>query len=879
MLDIPGYKIEHELGRGGMAKVYLAVQESVQRRVALKVMSPVLLVDPSFSARFMREARIAANLSHQHVVAVYNVGAHEDSHYIAMEYVSGGDLAARCLTPMLALEALRVIREIAGALDYAHSKGFVHRDVKPENILFRENGSTVLTDFGIARAVNSNTQMTRTGAVIGTPQYMSPEQARGRDLDGRSDLYGLGIVLYEMLTGKVPYEGSDSVSVGIKHVTEPLPQLPVALSQFQPLLDRFLAKDPKDRYQTGDEAVLDVQRMEQALASDQPATIKLSAAPGLNTTFTDPPTVQMPTPVPPSDEKLTKAGVSPTPHPDGTLRQEPTLGRIDDLSSFDRTLRHPSQLGQAQTAAPAKTGGGGKWLVAMLMVVAIAAGAGWWQRDQLLALLPDQNVANLLVRAEAASELGQMYGTSDRDASQLFKAVLVIDPDNARALRGLEEVAAYLMQESAAARLGGDPRQASIFWDQARQIKPELPASAPSADGAAAELTEPLALDQQADPETNPEPDIDIDPDAATITALLADAIRLIVEERLFEPAHDNALSKLQAVLAIDPENQAARDGLGQIANRIVSEIDQTLADGELVLAAQHIEQLAMVVENSTQLAAYQDQLRQTQAAVLLAAKRRQDQIDDHIGRAAAALAADRLALPQDDSAVFWNRKVLDLDPANETARKGLSTVARRYLALTEQALEDDRLEVAAGYISQIRAIDPGLGVAKLNKRLALYQQQRERNRISAQQVQEIEGLLAEAQSALDQGDLVSPPGSSAYDRFKDVLRMDPQQQEALQGLGRLSARLAEKSRQAMLEGAYQGAAEYLGDAQQIDPQNSLVLTLVSELASSVRSKVLEAIADQRLADAESLLQIARSLEPNHPQMSRLQLQLSVAKG
>jgi serine/threonine protein kinase len=352
VLGIPGYKIEHELGRGGMAKVYLALQESVQRRVALKVMSPVLLVDPSFSARFMREARIAANLNHPNIVAVFNVGAHEDNHFIAMEYVPGGDLAAHCIGGMPIADALRIAAEIAGALDYAHAKGFVHRDVKPENILFRDNGSTVLTDFGIARATNSNTQMTKTGAVIGTPQYMSPEQARGKELDGRSDLYALGIVLYEMLTGKVPYEGSDSVAVGIKHVTDPLPRLPQGLTQIQPLLERFLAKDPSHRYQTGDEAVLDIQRMEKQVADDKPVHIKLKPDAGMNTTFTDPPTVPMPTPAPASaktdrkrvDKQKKLTPVSATPRPDGSLRQEPSLGSIDDFSSFDRTLRQPSQI-------------------------------------------------------------------------------------------------------------------------------------------------------------------------------------------------------------------------------------------------------------------------------------------------------------------------------------------------------------------------------------------------------------------------------------------------------------------------------------------------------------------------------------------------------
>ena len=226
VIEIPGYKILRQLGRGGMATVYLAMQESVQREVALKVMSPALLVDPDFGERFLREARIAAKLHHRHVVGVHDVGREGDHHYIAMEYLGGAVLLGKEGEARPPAFALRVTREIAMALNYAHAKGFVHRDVKPDNILMRDDGSSALTDFGIARASDSATHMTRTGTVIGTPHYMSPEQARGRSLDGR-DLYSLGVVLHELLTGRVPYARTTQLSVS--HITQPVPILPEAL--------------------------------------------------------------------------------------------------------------------------------------------------------------------------------------------------------------------------------------------------------------------------------------------------------------------------------------------------------------------------------------------------------------------------------------------------------------------------------------------------------------------------------------------------------------------------------------------------------------------------------------------------------------------------
>ena len=247
-----------------MATVYLAVQESLQRQVALKVMKAALAADEEFAERFVREARTAASLQHPGIVAIHDTGNVGHHSYIAMEYVTGGELKARLRDgAMDVAQALGITRQMADALDYAHEKGFVHRDVKPENILFREKGSAVLTDFGVARAAGTGTRLTGTGLSIGTPHYMSPEQARGDEVDGRSDLYALGIVLHEMLTGRVPFDARDSLAIGIKHLQEAIPRLPDPLRRFEPLIDRLLAKDPADRYQTGAELIDDLDRIEQ----------------------------------------------------------------------------------------------------------------------------------------------------------------------------------------------------------------------------------------------------------------------------------------------------------------------------------------------------------------------------------------------------------------------------------------------------------------------------------------------------------------------------------------------------------------------------------------------------------------------------------------
>jgi len=248
---IPGYRVERELGSGGMATVYLAVQEKLNREVAVKVLSPVLVADKQFAARFIQEAEIAAGMHQANIIPIFDIGQSGPHVYLVMEYLEASLKDRLKIGPMDAAEALAVLRQMAGALAYAHGEGYVHRDIKPENIMFRKDGTAMLVDFGIARAVGAATRLTKTGMSIGTPHYMSPEQARGLDLDGRSDLYALGIVFHEMLTGRVPYDAQDSVAIIFKHIQDPIPRLPMALAWCQPLLDGLMAKDRETRIPSG----------------------------------------------------------------------------------------------------------------------------------------------------------------------------------------------------------------------------------------------------------------------------------------------------------------------------------------------------------------------------------------------------------------------------------------------------------------------------------------------------------------------------------------------------------------------------------------------------------------------------------------------------
>lgn len=245
--ELPGYALLREIGRGGVSTVYLARHELLGREVAIKVMSPVLAVEQGFNKRFIREGQTVAQLNHPGIVSVYDVAVADHRPFIAMEYLPGGSLKDRIRAPLPPEEAVSLLRRIADSLGYAHGRGVFHRDVKPENILFRENGDAVLTDFGIAKSESQDTALTSIGVVVGTPRYISPEQAQGQDSDSRSDIYALGVILFEMLTGRPPYDVKGSMSLLYAHINEPIPRLPGELGAYQRLIDDLLAKDPEQR--------------------------------------------------------------------------------------------------------------------------------------------------------------------------------------------------------------------------------------------------------------------------------------------------------------------------------------------------------------------------------------------------------------------------------------------------------------------------------------------------------------------------------------------------------------------------------------------------------------------------------------------------------
>ncbi|MCB0191843.1 MAG: protein kinase [Anaerolineae bacterium] len=387
------YQIVEQIGQGGMATVYKAFQFTIDRYVAVKVLPSQFARDPNFVKRFEYEAKAIATLEHPHILPVHDFGADGDLYYMVMRYVEGGTLSDLMGQPLPYERIVQYVGDVARALDYAHRQGVVHRDIKPSNMLIDQHGEILLTDFGIAKIMEgaNATQLTATGNIIGTPAYMAPEQAQGAKVDGRSDIYSLGVVLYELLTGQPPYQAETPFAIALKHISEPLPpprkiksDIPEA---FEQVVLKSMAKEPEHRFAT---AAQMAEALQAALkASESPSATPL---PFIST-------------IP--DEEATQLGQLPL-----------------DKRSGTEAVRSPSQTQAEASAKPANNArvmmvvGGG-----ILVLLLLALGIGAWF------LAADGDGDEAASRA-AAVEAERVEGDDDDGADDLPEDDEILFEDN-----------------------------------------------------------------------------------------------------------------------------------------------------------------------------------------------------------------------------------------------------------------------------------------------------------------------------------------------------------------------------------------------------------------------------------------------------------------
>jgi serine/threonine-protein kinase PpkA len=440
-VDIPGYKIEGLVAEGGMATVYLATQESLDRRVALKILKQ--FDTPEQSRRFMNEGRIIASLSHPNIITVHDIGVIGNQHYISMEYLEGGDLEAKIQDGASPAAAIDLLKTIAQCLDFVHSKGVVHRDIKPANILFRNDGTPVLTDFGIAKQLEHNPKLTMDGTAMGSPDYLSPEQAECKPLDGRTDIYGLGIVFYEMLTGRKPYRRASYIETVMAHIAEPIPALPPHLERYQELLERMIAKRPEERFASAAELVVFIGRKGQptpveAVAQKAASVIRTLCA-NKPTAVDSPKTVQIP------GEDIARDRYSVTPNADSGFFQSLTTYFTD--STLDTRRR--------------------RFIVALLFVV--IAGSVW----QFTGPASDSRVEQYLENARAAFDEDRLTGPGEDNAYFYYQEVIKRHPDNQQALAGLAEIATLYADQADQALERFQYVKARYYVDEGLRAQPE----------------------------------------------------------------------------------------------------------------------------------------------------------------------------------------------------------------------------------------------------------------------------------------------------------------------------------------------------------------------------------------------------------------------
>ena len=827
MIEIPGYHIRSQLGRGGMATVYLATQESVQRDVALKVMSPTLLADPDFGERFLREARIAAKLHHRNVVGVHDVGHVGDYHYIAMEYLGGGTVLSNDGKARPVTFALRVVREIATALNYAHAKGFVHRDVKPDNILLREDGTAALTDFGIARA-NDSTHMTRTGTVIGTPHYMSPEQARGRPIDGRADLYSLGIVLYELVLGRVPFHADDSLAVGIMHITQPVPTLPESLAPLQPMLDRLLAKQPDDRFQNG-EAVADaIEQIEIRLARGElPNLASTDEAYRREILGADTPTralAPVATPLPSSAQRY---------------RAEPSLGRMDEAAASA-----PRRRMQRESAR--SPGRSRRWLVVVALLLVIGgAFAAWRYQDRLRALLPKTELNDLVARGQKALAEGKLVGTQGDSARELFQAARALDADNDLVRAGLNKVGQRLIEQARVAMTRNDFTTARGNLAAATEIL-----------GGGPEVEELKAAMHAAENRNTASEELLRRADAALIAGTLT--------------GDKGASSFYQRILDADATNALALNGLKKVGEAVAQQARDAIAAGNTDLANQRIVEL-------TQLSPNHPAIPELHAAIAQSHENASQVQEQQLARAEAQQRAGRIG--GDDGALTLFQSVLKRDPNNARAKTGLRRVAQALIAQANAALDDSNPAQADKLLQQAEsaAADPG----ELRAARSRLREAREQLDISKQQAQvspgdlgRIQQLLDEADKAMAAGNLILPPGDSAFDKYRAALRLDGNNAKAFAGLNRIPARAKELFEQAIKAGTPNKARSYIDAITEADPGDTSAPAMRERLANAFLDQADTRIVQGQRAEATRALNSAKELSPNNSRLPSVDAKL-----
>jgi tetratricopeptide (TPR) repeat protein len=731
-MALTDYQLQKALDATG-ARLHLAINRKLNRTVVLKRLKPEQAADAEARARFLAGAQLQAGLNHPNIAEVIEVGTDAADPFLATEYLRGGDLEARLAQGLTIRELVAALGGIARALDYTHARGVIHRDVKPANILFREDGTAVLADFGIAMQASTERSLSASGTVVGSAAYMSPEQAAGEPLDGRADLYNLGVVLFQALSGEVPFAGADPRAVAARHIQDPIPRLPPHLEAFQPVIDRILAKQAAARYPDGaafavalTEAAAGAHIGTLSLRTEVVSTQEIRAVgAGFRAAARDASRVKsrssriwarrwvrvsvygsalvlvlggLTVLVEESEtaaRMLAVAGLARDPLVDEawnnarSLRRDPNQSLTTVVAGYRRVLSLDPGFDRAQEALEKI---GNEWKADIERALAqgnvtlaankLAESLQVFPSDPVLAELAERinnrRAADTLVN-NALAQL-RTHGTGNIAAATLairsYQEVLRLVPEHPVAQAELDVLADYYAGLASAAADAGEIDEAIDYLDRASAANSRLPVLA----GIRERIREGGIAEE-------------------ALGEILLQASRYRAEGALIDPPGANAAELYHRVLATDPENPSAIRGVEEVVTQLIASINQYLTAGDLVSAGALVSRAAAIGLDQTAVDRARERLDAELARFAAVARNLED--------AEALFAQGLITAPAERNAVLLLSEVERLDPGNQAALALRRQCASRLAAVAEEAHAQGLTRLGKEYLELALSVTP----------------------------------------------------------------------------------------------------------------------------------------------------------------------------
>jgi serine/threonine-protein kinase PpkA len=814
-IKIPGYELIEEIGAGGMAKVYLGMQVLLERKVAIKILHQRLSAESEeFKKRFFTEGRVLAKLQHDNIVSIIDIGEADGMLYMAMEYVENGTLTDWLKKQEVTVDqAIQLCSKVGLALHAVHMKHIVHRDLKPSNILLRDINTPLLTDFGIARETDQEQGLTQTGHILGTLQYMSPEQIRGMHVDHRSDIYALGLMFYRLLVGRLPFVANSQYDLSRMQCEDTPPPLPQPLADIQPVMDAMLAKDPADRFQSCLEFCKAVQNL--SVTSDDFAT-ELEGA----TRIYDP-------------SELSTGGFGSGRHSAQYSGRHTGTGQFSERHSGQFTGRTGPHTSGGYEATRMMTGNQGmlgsgilkKFLIFGLPILAVVLTLGlyftfWYVPSSGLSDADQRRVDNYLRRVDANLSKLQIDSPPEDNAVFELRKAFALAPKYQPALDRARQIAEFYETDALDLIDANKPAEAAEVIKRGLEVDPAYDNLVILGE----DINSMLAAQKRQ----------------AEITEAYKMAADYQSRGMLIEPEETNAYSAYKKVLELDPQNRLANQGLESILTILLDQAEQSIADGDLAAAEAQVMKADSLFPNSRRVIDINTQITTRQREI-----RDEAEVAEFLRIASGQLEDGKLVEPASDNALESFTQVLNRQPDNTAAIDGLTLIATRFTAQANEALEREEFSEA------LRLADNGLLAVPDSADLLAIQTQ-STGQLSARD-QEIQSRLQEAQRLVLSGSFL-PPGDNALEAFNSVAEMDPGNQQAARGLARLPDQVFEEANQLEKLGDFRGAGDLLEKAQSSFGEQPRFSELRTRLDNSIAQQEKEELLQDLLDTSKALI-------------------------